>query len=119
MNDKKSEKIKKYFNPAFLICAAVLAIFGAGMSTAVKSAGVYLKKEPIHLKKSLDLLDENGLFPYTVEPQNKLKIENHEIVNELGTEDYILWILEDSSVPVNSPVRKCFLFITLLLLFFL
>ncbi len=82
------------------------------MSIAIESLGVYLKKEPIQLRKSLDLLDENGLSHYTVEPQNKLKIENQEIVKELGTQDYIQWIVEDSNVPLNSPVRKCFLFIT-------
>jgi hypothetical protein len=112
MSENKSEKMKSFFSPAFFICAMVLAIFGAGMSTAIKSAGVYLKKEPINLKKSLDLLDENGLSPYTIEPQNKLKIENQEIVKELGTQDYILWIFENNSVPADSPVRKFFLFIT-------
>ena len=112
MTANKKDNIKDYFQPAFLICAGVLAITGFGMSSVIKNLGVYLKKEPIHLKKSLDLLDENGLFPYTIKPQNKLKIENQEIVKELGTRDYIQWILEDNSVPVDSPVRKCFLFIT-------
>ena len=112
MSENKANKIKNYFQPAFLICTAVLLITGAGMSFAIGSLGVYLKKDPIPLRKSLDLLDENGLSHYSIEPQNKLKIENQEIVKELGTEDYIHWIIEDENVPVNSPVRKCSLFIT-------
>ena len=99
-----------YMQPAFLICAAVLAIAGSGMSIAIKSFGIYLKKEPLPLKKSLDLLDEKRLAPYKV--VSKEKIENEQIVKGLGTEDYIQWILEDPDEPVNSAVRKCLLFIT-------
>ena len=104
------DMVKTYMQPAFLICAAVLVTAGSGMSIAVKRFGVYLKKEPLPLKKSLDLLDENALAPYKV--VNKRKIENEQIVKELGTEDYIEWILEDPDAAADSPVRKCSLFIT-------
>ena len=102
--------VKHYMQPAFLICAAVLAISGGGMSLAIKSFGIYLKKEPLPLKKSLDLLDEKGLPPYNV--VSKDKIENEEIVKGLGTEDYIQWVLEDLNAPADSAVRYCLLFIT-------
>jgi len=104
--------LRVYFQPAFLICAAVLLTAGAGMSIAIKSAGVYLKKEPLPLKKSLKLLDENGLASYKVDPNDKFKIENEEIIKALGTEDYIQWILEDTDAAANSAVKKCMLFIT-------
>jgi len=102
--------IRVYLQPAFLICAAVLATAGAGMSIAIKSFGVYLRKEPLPLKKSLDLLNENDLASYKV--ISKRKIENEEIVRALGTEDYIQWILEDTDAAANGPVKKCMLFIT-------
>ena len=104
--------IRVYLQPAFLICAVVLATAGAGMSIAIKSFGVYLKKEPLLLKKSLELLDENGLASYKVDPNDKFKIENKGIVKELGTEDYIKWVLEDTDAATNSAVRRCMLFIT-------
>jgi hypothetical protein len=69
-----------------------------------------VKKEPMHLKKSLDLLDENALASYKV--LSKLQISNQEVIESLGTQDYIQWILEDSDAAVDSPVRKCSLFIT-------
>ena len=107
----QNSKLKTiYLQPAFLICAAVLVIFGSGMSIAIKSFGVYLKKEPLPLKAPLELLDEKGLAPYKV--AGKMKIENMEIVKSLGTEDYIQWILEDSDAADGSAVRKCLLFIT-------
>jgi len=102
--------LRVYLQPAFLICAAVLATAGAGMSIAISSFGVYLKKEPLPLKKSLDFLDENDLASYKV--ISKLKIENEEIVKALGTEDYIQWILEDTDAAANGAVDKFMLFIT-------
>jgi len=105
-----SISIKHYIQPAFLMCVAVLAVGGIGMSVAIKSFGVYLKKEPLPLKKSLALLDEGSLAPYKV--ASKEKIENEEIVKSLGTEDYIQWHLEDTNAAPDSPVRYCFLFVT-------
>jgi hypothetical protein len=107
---QQKHHLRAYSQPAFLICAAVLAITGAGLSLAIKGLGVYLKKEPLPLKKSLDLLDEAKLFPYKV--LSKGKIENQDVIKSLGTEDYIQWVLEDSEVPVDSPVCRVMLFIT-------
>ncbi len=102
--------IKHYMQPAFLICVAILAVAGGGMSAAIKSFGIYLKKAPLPLRKSLDFLDENGLAPYKV--ISKDKIENKEIIKSLGTEDYIQWVLEDLDASANSAVHYCSLFIT-------
>jgi hypothetical protein len=109
MRDVKYD-IRVYLQPAFLICVAVLAIAAAGKQLAVESFGVYLQKEPLPLKKSLDLLDEKQLAPYKV--IEKRKILSEEIVKELGTEDYIQWVLDDPNVAADSPVRKCLLFVT-------
>lgn len=102
--------IRVYLQPAFLICVAVLTTAGAGMSIAIKSFGVFLRKEPLPLKKSFDFLDESDLAPYEV--ISKHKIDNEEIVTELGTEDYIQWVLEDTEQQGNSEVEKFMLFIT-------
>ena len=104
------DMFKTYTQPAFLICAGVLAIAGTSMSIAIKSFGVYLKKDPLPLKKSLDLLDEKALAPYRVVATEKIKHE--EVVKALGTEDYIQWQLEDVGVPADSAVRHCLLLIT-------
>ena len=102
--------IQSYTQPSFLICFLVLAVAAGSMSIAVKTFGVYLKKEPLPIRKSLDLLDEKGLGPYKV--LDKAKIQNSEIVESLGTEEYIKWLLEDTQVDKASAVRKCMLFVT-------
>jgi hypothetical protein len=99
-----------YLQPAFLICVGLLAIAAGGMSVAIKMAGIYTKKEPLLLKKSLSELDKSNLAPYKV--VEKTKIENQDILNTLGTEDYIQWTLEDASVPAENKARFCTLFIT-------
>jgi len=103
--------IRVYTQPAFLICVLVLAAGGVGMSVTTRRLGIILKKEPLPLRKSLELLDEGDLAPYRVVPP-KLKIENEEILKTLGTEDYIQWVLEDTEEAADSAVKRCLLFIT-------
>jgi hypothetical protein len=110
MSDIK-DNIRVYLQPAFVICALVLAVSGIGMSVTMKHLGIVLKKDPLPLKRSLEFLDEVDLTPYRVVPP-KLKITNPEILKTLGTKDYIQWIMEDTEQPTTSPVKACLLFIT-------
>jgi len=82
-----------YFQPAFVICAVVLALVGAGMSVAEKKLGLFLKKQPLPLKRSLSEMKVAALAPYEVVA--KQQIQNEEILSSLGTTDYIQWVLED------------------------
>jgi hypothetical protein len=109
-NPMAKYNMRVYLQPAFLICGAILAIAGSGMSIAVRSFGVYLRKQPLPLKKSLDLLDEKDLAFYKVISKEKIPYE--ETVKGLGTEDYIKWTLEDTSVTADGRTRYCSLFIT-------
>ncbi len=102
--------VKSYFQPAFLICTIMLAVAAGTMPLMIKAFGVIMKKEPLPIKKSLDLLDEKGLGVYKV--IRKEKIDNQEIVKSLGTEDYIEWLLEDTEEKSESDVKFCSLFIT-------
>jgi len=102
--------VSAYLQPAFVICAVVLVTAAGGMSVATKRLGLYLRKEPAPLKKSLDALEAAKLAPYRVVLQQK--IENEEIVKSLGTEDYIQWVLEDPREASRGPTRQVMLFIT-------
>ncbi|MHC4282464.1 MAG: hypothetical protein ACYSWZ_05775 [Planctomycetota bacterium] len=99
----KNKIIRSYLQPAFLICAAVLVLSGIVMPKPVK-------KESLPLKKSLDLLDENDLSPYKV--VKKTEISDQDTLENLGTQDYIQWRLEDTDAAVDSTVHRCELFIT-------
>ncbi len=99
-----------YLQPAFLICAGVLAITASAMSATIKLMGIYLEKEPIPLKRPLSQMDSFNLGPYKVAA--KQKIDNPDVLETLGTEYYIQWILEDTNTPETSNARLCSLFIT-------
>ena len=99
-----------YLQPAFLICAGVLALTGSAVSVAIELSGIYLKKEPLELKKPLNQLDNFNLSPYKI--VSKQEIDNPDMLETLGTEDYIEWNLEDTSAPADSNVRFCTLFVT-------
>ncbi len=105
-----TDKYKTYLQPAFLICAVVLALSGGIMSAAIGHLRIGLEKKPLPMKKPFDQMSDNALEPYEI--VSKKKIENKEILRELGAQDDIEWILEDKRVPADSPVRQCLLFVT-------
>ena len=102
--------VKPYIQLPFLVCLAVLALAAGFKEAAIDWSGAKLKKQSIPLRKSLDDLDESKLAPYRV--GRKLKIDNSDVLEALGTEDYIQWELEDTEADALSPTRYCSLFIT-------
>lgn len=96
--------------PSFLICAAVLAIAASLKTYAIQKLGYELVKYPLDLKRPLGEMDETSLAPYLV--IKKSEIANREILESLGTEEYLQWQLEDPDLPKEDPVKYCSLFIT-------
>lgn len=105
-----SSAAKKYLQLPFVLCTAfilITAVFNAGYR---KFHGIAQIKKALPLKLSFDELDEKLLAPYKV--LNKSKIENQDIIESLGTEDYLQWAFEDTSVDAMSPVKNCSVFVT-------
>jgi hypothetical protein len=100
--------ISEYLQVPLLICVVVLAIGSVAVD------GLDVKKVPVPLKKSLDLIDEGKLGDYKIISNEK--IENEDIIRVLGTTDYLQLVLEDSEMPEDSPVRRCSVLITYYLL---
>jgi hypothetical protein len=102
--------IKNYIQPPFLLSVVCLLITAGLISYIKANQGITLIKKSLPLKKSLDQLDEKLLEPYKVIA--KSKIDNQDVLESLGTEDYLQWILEDTTADVMSPTRNCSLLIT-------
>jgi hypothetical protein len=102
--------LKHYTQPAFLICTALLLIAAVGMSATVSYLGLQFIKKPLPLKKTFDELNEASLSPWKA--IDKSRIKNKDILEALGTDQYIQWVLEDPAAEPSSPVRYCSLFIT-------
>ena len=101
---------QQYLKASFLVCIAVLLVAASTKAIIIKQLGVKLIKLPINLQTPFDDFDENALKPYEV--VNKRKIQNREILESLGTEEYLQWVLKDSDAELSSPIRFCSLFIT-------
>ncbi|MBN1817069.1 MAG: hypothetical protein JW828_06885 [Sedimentisphaerales bacterium] len=101
--------MKPYLQPAFAVCAIVLAVAALGMDISLKATRAFLVKEPIDLRKSLDLLEVDRLAPYSKIGQERLDARMEE---ELGTSSYLILELEDQEAASESPTRFCRLFIT-------
>ena len=104
------KQYQTFFQPAFVVCATLLAVSAATKSVVIQTLGIQLTKLPIPLKKPLDQMDAKKLTPYEV--QDKQTITNRDILESLGTEQYLQWNLEDKNAPAGSPTRYCSLFIT-------
>ena len=66
-------------------------------------------KAPLPLKKPLGALDMEGLLPYRAIERQALEST---VVEALGTDQYINWLMEDTSVPQTDPLRYAHLFVT-------
>jgi hypothetical protein len=99
-----------FFQPAFVVCAILLAVSAGTKSVVIQTLGVQLTKLPIPLKKPLDQMDGKKLVSYEV--RDKQTITNRDILESLGTEQYLQWTLEDKAAAAESPTRYCSLFIT-------
>lgn len=100
----RSAIMRTYLEPAFVICVLVLSLSGVVMSK------FHITKEPWPPVRSLKFLDESDMGPYRV--VSKSEIKDKDTLAQLGTEEYIQWVLEDTEVPEDSPVRKALLFVT-------
>ena len=94
----------------FVLCSLVLAFSAGSMQVVAKTLGLHFVKLSVPLQNSLDDLDDSRLSPFLVKSKNK--IENEDVVAELGTEEYIQWILEDPGAGENEPGHYISLFIT-------
>jgi hypothetical protein len=110
MNDtvlKKKSDFAELMQPAFLVCVAVLLLAAGGLALTGRTT---VRKEALHLRRALDLLDEKAIAPYRI--MDRSRIASADVIKALGTEEYIQWSLEDTSVDAGSPVRYVMLFVT-------
>lgn len=97
-------------NKGFIVCVLMLASFAAAYQGLVAYKDIKIRKLPIPLKKPLSLLNSKKLSPYVVYHAQELKPE---MLDTLGTDQYIQWILVDESREGNErPEDYVSLFVT-------
>jgi len=86
-----------------LLVAAVLA------GPVSRWMNIKLTKKALPLKAPLGSLEAAALAPYRVAERTQL---DPVMVEALGTEEYLHWILEDTGLPPDDPARHAILFVT-------
>jgi hypothetical protein len=87
-----------------ILIAGVVLVGPVGHWMKIKHA-----KRPLPLRAPLSGLDEEALAPYRVTERHTL---DPAIVEALGTQQYISWTLEDTTVPATDPLRYALLLVT-------
>lgn len=108
-NQTSSSPARNLFTAPFVAAVTILgvaAILAGPVSSYLK---VRLVKDAVPLRKPLAALDEAALYPYRVVKRVRLEPS---MIEELGTEEYVYWILEDAGVDASSPLREATLFVT-------
>jgi hypothetical protein len=103
---RKSPLLNKWF----LACIVLLCTFTVTFEVVANFLGVNFKKEAVPLKKPLKELNKAKLEPYELlQPRNL----PHSMVDQLGTEKYIQWMLKDTSADSEGDGQQLInLFVT-------
>jgi hypothetical protein len=102
--------MKTFFKPTFVVCVCVLLAAAVSKETVIRVYGVYMTKQSIALQRPLEEMNAVALAPF--ELKKNARIQNRDVLESLGTEEYLQWIIEDSEAKPDSPTRYCSLFIT-------
>lgn len=109
-------KLTSLITPHFLV-AVVLLVASAGLAGPfARFMQFKANKKSLALKEPLYNLDVRKLGPYRIAKDRTGEEQRHvllpEMVEALGTDQYISWNLEDTSLPPNDPLRRANLFVT-------
>jgi len=108
-DEKESGWSPRPWTAPFLV--ALFLVGGAAVLTGPVAASLDLQnaKAAVPLRKPLSEVDESAIAPYRVVQRHTL---DSIVIDALGTDQYLSWTLEDTSVGGNDPLRFCHLFVT-------
>jgi len=96
-------------NGPFIVAVALLGAAAILAGPVASLMDFQQGKAALPLKRPLSAMDVDGLLPYRVVQRQVLESV---VVDALGTDQYINWVLEDTSVPTADPLRVAHLFVT-------
>jgi len=100
---------RKFLTPHFLVAAVILLAAAILIGPVAWSMNFQQGKAAIPLRKPLSAMDVDRLRPYRVVERITLDAP---VLDALGTDQYINWRLQDTSLPPGEPLHDILLFIT-------
>lgn len=96
----------------FYVCFGLLLGAAGALYGATELVGGYFSKSELPLKRPFHLMDVSKLAPeYVLHPQQPPPL-NKELIDSLGTDEYLQWRLVDTTKDSDDPTATARLFIT-------
>ncbi len=103
MSDDNASRGASLLNLPFVIAVVLLVGVAVLMGPLASHFGYRSAKKPLELRASLDSLDASRLGPYEVVHKNVLAPT---VIEQLGTESYIDWVLKDTRRKPNETTYR-------------
>ena len=100
--------VRRVVTPPFIVAVAMLGAAAVLAGPVADWMQIKREKHPLPLRAQLSALNEDAIAPYRV---LKRRVLEPIVVEALGTDMYLSWMLEDTSVPRNHPLRYADLFV--------
>ncbi len=98
-----SQQAPPFFNKPFLICTMLLGVTALGLQPLARLVRVSTEKVAAQLRKPLSQLDERRLGKYHLVKSHQLESS---VVETLGTDQYINWVLENTKLDSPDDPRR-------------
>jgi hypothetical protein len=99
-------------SPRFYCCVGILLLAAVGMNGLAHHLAVTFRKSPVPLRQPLDALDQAKLLPeyrpHRIQPEPL----SAELLENLGTEEYLQWYVADEQRDRDDPTAIARLFVT-------
>ncbi|MFQ5415144.1 MAG: hypothetical protein ACE5E6_11870 [Phycisphaerae bacterium] len=121
MKSAADRRVGRLVTPPFAVAVVVLGAAAVVSGPVASRLGLRQPKAPLPLRRPLDALDADRLGPYRLVPtrgrdgrviDDGRRVLDGLVVEQLGTDAYLSWSLEDTSVPRGNPLRYATLFVT-------
>jgi hypothetical protein len=101
--------VNRFFTAPFIFSTVALAMSAVLSGPIASWLEIQQAKKSLPLRQPLGSLNTEAIHPYRVVSRQVLEPG---IVEALGTDQYISWTLEDTSLPANHPLRMAYFFVT-------
>lgn len=99
----------RFFTPPFALAVALLTTAAILAGPVGRWLNFKQEKLALPLRKAFSAMDEQALSPYRIVDRRTLEPA---VVEALGTDQFVHWVLEDTSVSPTHPLRYATLFVT-------
>ena len=103
------KRTSEFLGPPFLVAVGLLGAAALLAGPVASRWDMRLSKEALPLKKPLGAFEPTALYPYRVVERQVLEPA---VEDALDTREYLNWVLEDTSVSGDHPLRYVHLFVT-------